>query len=369
MVAELVDSPLAGRAVRNSPTAQNLAPTSTTIRRAFFMLYKSEAIAKELLLTDPFRKTDFSYGGGQYLDFVFLCGKKTEDGDNRSQITERLLKTNDFQYPLYSEKTFKLFEAANLDLLKTEEVLADISSRILIIVESFGSACELGAFSLVDSSVPKLLIIQNRLFKDDGSFVEDGPLKKIKAKGGEDRVLYETFSDDGALVFSPQLVEAIKSLRRSSFIRRPFSQDTVSFLIKDLGCLVCMLFEYVLRFGFLRRERVREVVDLLVQNKNKANVVIHLSSGNQLTPEESGGVIDALPEVLVSLGLLETSKNKGEEYYRIGSELIGNAHEDLGKLTSLIFYGRTFDTRVLRKKLSQIRNRACQEGFQLWKRV
>src|SRR5690606_41290588 len=77
---------------------------------------------------------------GQFFDFIFLCGKKPIDNyknDNRYLI-ERIISDNLKRYKtMFAENIFKHTE--DMDLLTLEELLLEISSHVIILVESYGS--------------------------------------------------------------------------------------------------------------------------------------------------------------------------------------------------------------------------------------
>ncbi|MBQ7250444.1 MAG: retron St85 family effector protein [Bacilli bacterium] len=333
------------------------------------MKYASEFLTRGLLLETKYRKKDFSYGKGKYLEFVFLCGKASQPNDNRDQLTRKIIEKQTFRYSLYSEKTFHAFTSSGLDLLTVEEVLADISSKIVIIVESYGSACELGAFSLLDDGLSKLLVINDIKHKGENSFIELGPLTKIRRKTLDKGVLYESFTGED-ICFSPGLVNSIDEIRRSGFKRKIFTEEPEveprQMAINDLACLTCLVFEYVVRFGYLRKSNVLNAVNWLAQNVNELPLVARLSSNNMLDESETREAVYAIPVILTELGLFATADHRGESYYRLGTRISNDHPVDLNRLSGLIFHGIFSRSTEIRKLTSKIRNCACKEGFQLW---
>lgn len=131
----------------------------------------------------------------------FICGKQIFN-DSGTKLPKGSLKNNIRLYILeYINKKYvdigygsekrrvisiiseKLYDndLAN-DILSFEEVLAEISDKIIIIPESAGSYCELGAFAISDSIIDKLIVINKDNKKYAKSFITLGPLKKIKNK-------------------------------------------------------------------------------------------------------------------------------------------------------------------------------------------
>lgn len=331
-------------------------------------MFKSEAQAINLLNDSSIRKLVSYASNGQYLNFVFLCGKAKAEGDNRDFITKYIVGRMPFLYSLYSEEVFPLFHKPNLDLLRLEEVLADISTAILIIVESLGSACELGAFAFLDKTISKLWVINDVQYCKEESFISTGPLEKIKTKAGPEHVLYEKFSDDGIICFSTAAEQTIRGFSRQSFFKEPFqlSPDGKSYVIRDVGCLVCLLFEYVFRFGFLRMNNLSNVINVLTRNKGGLPLQIRLSSDNLLDIKQTQEVLNSLPFLLRTIGLFQSDKRLDEEYYRLNENTLTKRSADMNKLTSLIFYSSRIGLRDIRSRISKIKNMAIKEGFRLW---
>ena len=145
---------------------------------------------------------------GRYFNFIFLCGGAQYEGDNRALLKKLLSKREDIRC-LYSENLFQLLDT---NLLTFEELLFETSTNVIIIVESFGSACELGAFSYIDDSINKLIVINDADYKNEASFINDGPIKKIYDVNNNN-VFFETFVYDTAnhkrLILSSNLVNRL----------------------------------------------------------------------------------------------------------------------------------------------------------------
>lgn len=334
------------------------------------MRTKSEESVLRILADTNCRKDYFGYAQGEYLNLVFLCGKARSPADNREQISKQLIEIVPFRYSLYSEDVFDAFPRDSLDLLTLEEIFANISSKIVLIVESYGSACELGAFSFVDNGIGKLLAITNKDYKDDESFLNQGPLKKIKTKAGPDNVLYEEFKG-GNIIFSQKLMDCITTIKRSSFAARPFiaAKDGSCYEIHDFGCLVCLLYEYVIRFGCIRKDFVLDAVNALIMNFAALPLSISLDTRNVFSEEQVKQVILSLPDMLVKMGLLETAKNKGQEYYRVNYSNHIKRGADFELLTSVIFNQRMAKQRTIRKECAKAKNLAIKDGYSPWKKA
>ena len=136
-------------------------------------------------------------------NIIFLCGGAT-DTDPAPHLSARDYFWRHLQrdHPKISKRV-KLAETINnwlvedvfSDLLELEEHLADISDLIILFVESPGSIAELGVFAASSVLEPKTLAIVNNSHPTDGSFIADGPLKRLFVKDNS-RVLYYPWNPD-----------------------------------------------------------------------------------------------------------------------------------------------------------------------------
>jgi hypothetical protein len=111
--------------------------------------------------------------------FLFLCGKKPEKFDNRFIIKNFYSKKRPDINCIYTEDLWEFFDSGEIDLLTFEEFLAELSDGIILFIESYGTSCELGAFTIKDSLIKKMLVFDDLQHKLTKSFINDGPIKKI----------------------------------------------------------------------------------------------------------------------------------------------------------------------------------------------
>lgn len=111
---------------------------------------------------------------------IFICGGDENYCKNRRIIEEY------FQKHLPKLLTFRAEDAwevisqdKNANALALEEWLADFSDIVIIIVESFGTVAELGAFSLSNTLRKKLLPILDVSYVKDESFINTGPIRWV----------------------------------------------------------------------------------------------------------------------------------------------------------------------------------------------
>ena len=131
---------------------------------------------------------------------IFLCGGKTAKGEGGTYESAR----DYFNRHLKREKPtiaarVRLAEEVNEwfhqqdnafpDLLELENYLAHLADITVLFVESPGSIAELGAFANSDDIRPKTLAVLNNWHESEGSFISDGPIRKLSNEN-EDHVHY-----------------------------------------------------------------------------------------------------------------------------------------------------------------------------------
>ncbi len=114
---------------------------------------------------------------------VFLCG-----ADRKDEKTARSKMAAIFgEYPryelLYPEDLFDdlLAGQGQHSLLKLENILADSVDAIVLFPESPGAFAELGAFSNNENLARKMVVIANKKYMSNKSFINYGPNRLVRA--------------------------------------------------------------------------------------------------------------------------------------------------------------------------------------------
>lgn len=111
---------------------------------------------------------------------IFLCG--AADSDNRMGLREYLESRQERCRVVYAETVWDaLYDISGLNALELEETLAAIADSVTIIVESFGSVAELGAFAANPSLRSKLQLVMWNKYEFDQSFLKTGPVRWVDA--------------------------------------------------------------------------------------------------------------------------------------------------------------------------------------------
>lgn len=176
--------------------------------------------------------------------FVFLCGKANETGKktNRDWIQDYIKRTSGgLVVPVLSEILWELDGSeSGLDLLSFEDFLAEASDVIILFIESYGTACELGAFAMKEKLVDKLVVFNDNQFISTKSFINDGPIEKIKSIN-ETNVIY---TDLNAIFSNYKLINKLNEVINQNNrlkINRDYSQIHLKSFIVEMLELISIL--------------------------------------------------------------------------------------------------------------------------------
>lgn len=191
-----------------------------------------------------------------YQGFIFLCGGPTDIRSMqpvsiRDAIYRELSKDRDIDRRIRVAEHYKdwSYEATYKDLVSFERHLADLSSVIVLVLESPGSIAELGLFSVIEEFKKKLLVFVETDHYQSDSFIRLGPieyLEKIHDNPAEchrwmtGQGKQSIFDPSAAENLQPELAEAIRERADRHTPEKVF--DPNSWL--DVALLVCDLLGY-----------------------------------------------------------------------------------------------------------------------------
>jgi hypothetical protein len=129
------------------------------------------------------------------------------------------------------------------NILKFEEHFAQIADLILLFSESYGSAAELGAFSMVEEIALRLLVIIDDKNYSDNSFVKLGPILSLENTFGDDAVCVlnrvdinivdiKTVEGLNIEIFADRMIAAFEVRQKSTRERTSFNPNRAGHIIK-----------------------------------------------------------------------------------------------------------------------------------------
>ncbi len=148
---------------------------------------------------------------------VFLCGKKPNNDkptcrDSIWKYCQKHIK--DFQF-FMAENFFEVYKNQDdLDLLTMEGHLSNFSDCIIIILESESTFAELGAFTIKDDLVENILVVNQKKYKNNESFISLGPIAKINKDSNFKPVIHADFNS--VLSIMPEIEERLNKIKRKN---------------------------------------------------------------------------------------------------------------------------------------------------------
>lgn len=234
-----------------------------------------------------------------YQGFIFLCGGPTDATSHRpvsirDAIYRELVKHPGFDERIRVAEEFKNWAADAIyrDLITFERHLAELSSVIVLALESAGSIAELGLFSAVDEFKKKLLVFVETDHYNSNSFIRLGPIDYLERQHGNAAQCHRWKSANNKAPFDPEaaeslkqeLAEPIKSRASEHIPERPFDKN--GWL--DVALLVCDLLGL---YSALTIRELREQLGLLGCERSESELrqLLYLLSLVRLVAMEPRG--------------------------------------------------------------------------------
>jgi len=220
-----------------------------------------------------------------YEGFIFLCGGDTdiqsrEPVSIRDAIYRELAKNSAIERRIRVAEHYKDWSHDSIyrDLVSFEQHLAELSSVIVLVLESPGSIAELGLFSVVEEFHRKLLVFIETDHYTSPSFIRLGPvdyLEKVHSNTAEcHRWTIEvdrkpTFDSKAAHELQPELAEAV--LKRAEKLAPEHKFRPKSWL--DTALLICDLLSLC---SALTLREIRKILEQLGNSKSESELKQYL---------------------------------------------------------------------------------------------
>jgi len=123
---------------------------------------------------------------------VFLCGASTSKRDTVRDMLNSAFKKDAKFNTVYPEYIFaSILGKKGYNLLELEDDLARQVDLIILPLEGIGTYCELGAFAVNKSLLPKIVVINERTYEKYKSFINLGPVDLIKKQKPKNVIYYD----------------------------------------------------------------------------------------------------------------------------------------------------------------------------------
>lgn len=271
------------------------------------------------------RDVDFSLN-------IFLCGASTAKRNSIRDLLNNEFKKDAKFNSVFPEYLFaSLYGRGGYNLLELEDELANYVDVIILPLEGIGAYCELGAFSVNKDLLPKIIAINNVVFKKSKSFINHGPIDLIK-KYNQNNLLYYKLGKEEDVV--PKVVAKIKS-RRS---HKELSYDLENlFNLSRYMLYVIAMFQPIsiigierlleeLGKGKIKSKFIKSAIQILTQ-KNRIEQNIHsetLKTSYILSEDGHNYVYEEL------INKLKVKR----DFTRIRSEIINDRYKSKGRYLS-----------------------------------
>lgn len=202
--------------------------------------------------------------------FIFLCGGAQGKDPMPLQSVRHMIyheltsgRNGDLSNRLkMAEEIQDWYGAGNYtDLLTFEEHLAGLSAVIVLVVEGPGAIAELGAFSMSDAFLERLLVVVAEFHYESTSFIRFGPIKRIENFSADSVLVYDWHEADYAGRLSErydkvsghmeEVVSAIRNFTSPARSERLFKKTEPSHVM-FLICDICEI------FGALNQTEIKE---------------------------------------------------------------------------------------------------------------
>lgn len=153
---------------------------------------------------------------------LFLCGGASNKSytSNRDELRKRLEKDKKLSI-FYPEDMFmELLSRKKYDLFTLENFLAENSDLIMIVCESPGSFTELGAFTSNEKTRRKLVVLIQKKYKNDKSFIMQGPVRYIEKHDKKNVIYFNNDLDDMEKVVEGYLSSKYWFYRSKKYTRK-----------------------------------------------------------------------------------------------------------------------------------------------------
>jgi hypothetical protein len=212
------------------------------------------------------------------LHVLFVCGGPVAGDSMRAEFIKwAKIALPDFKV-LLAEDAFKeaLFHDPPkfINLAVFEKLIAEISDVILIFPESAGSLAEVGYFSAIEGVRNKILVVNDRRYEAEDSFVTLGPVSAINAESFLQPALH-VCSPGLGIDFSP-LEKRLGRIKDRSKVRRKLIQHQY-FRKLDYGQQLCVLFEIIRILRAVTKEGLSRAIKNAYGRPNELDLEILLS--------------------------------------------------------------------------------------------
>jgi hypothetical protein len=148
---------------------------------------------------------------------IFVCGgltdvKEIEPPSIRDALLRRLVRDRALKVVFAEDYKDWINDSIYNDLMTFEDDIAQISSLIVLILESPGSLTELGLFSSSIDFISKLLVLVSTEHYDEDSFIKLGPIRYLESMSNSCVYAYPWDPRQPSRTIAPSVMEMFAEL-------------------------------------------------------------------------------------------------------------------------------------------------------------
>lgn len=216
---------------------------------------------------------------------IFLCGAETTKKDTIRDLLNTEFKKDAKFNAVYPEFIFSsLYGKGGSNLLELEDELANYVDVIILPLEGIGTFCELGAFAVNKTLLPKIIAINNIKYKSNKSFINLGPIDLIKSNNPNNLIFYTDKREKDIINKVVERVRLKKYEKRLSYdlenifnlsryilyliaVFQPIGKDEIAQLIKlfDKGAIKTKYIDSALQI-LTQKNRIELDIDTKMEN-------------------------------------------------------------------------------------------------------
>lgn len=236
---------------------------------------------------------------------IFLCGGQTDIKANKPvSLRDAFLRINHgvpfskFEYILAEDVNIFSPGSHYKDFLRLEADIAQISELIMLFSESFGSAAELGAFSMIDEIAMRLMVVIDDYHYGRDSFIKHGPLLALRTDYGESSVFVLNRNglniENIFNVSQIDLVEFSKRLSEAIVIRLGKVSEPSTFDPSRNGHVIKFIVGLIQHYGALKIDEIEVILFCLeiIRGRDEIHNYLRCAEITRWVRKEREGVSD-----------------------------------------------------------------------------
>lgn len=199
---------------------------------------------------------------------LFVCGgnKNNKPSHRRRNLIAYTNKNINNVYPFLAEQVFTTLKKADPErnVLQIEQSLFSLADYIVIILESAGAFCELGAFSHQIEWRKKIVVINDENLRKEESFINTGPLELIENENLGSVLWYpmnnRSSSDNIGIIFVP--FKNILTRKHRSYAK---TEELINFKYDEKRNLL-FLRDLITLIGPLTKDEIKVIINYIFEN-------------------------------------------------------------------------------------------------------